>query len=283
MPLGREKVKLQWQVAPLGMPFTATAAISGTSAGWTDVLTTGVVITQNVAGLTPLTPYHWRARLLYRPGNRLGQPAGRWLTIPWNGWTEQDFRTPLEACDPVSGTSFTWTPITPTVGESVTFTGSAFGTPSFTYTWDLGDGTTASGPIVTHTYTAAGDYQVTLTVTNPCGQQAVTRTLTVVEGCNPVYGAGLAWTPITPTVGETVTFTGSAFGTPPFTYTWDFSDGDSASGNPITHTYAVSGSYMVTLTVTNACGSVQVVRPVTVVPVTPVLWRIYLPIMTREF
>ncbi|MGD9099252.1 MAG: Calx-beta domain-containing protein [Anaerolineae bacterium] len=94
-PLGREKVKLQWQVAPLGTPFTATSIISGTSAGWTDTLTTGVVITQNVVGLTPGTPYHWRVRLLYRPGNRLGQPAGRWIHVPWNSWTEQDLRTLL--------------------------------------------------------------------------------------------------------------------------------------------------------------------------------------------
>jgi uncharacterized repeat protein (TIGR01451 family) len=93
MPLGREKVKLEWQVAPLGTPFTSTSVISGTSAGWTDTLTAGAVITQNVTGLTPGTPYHWRVRLRYRPGNLLGQNASRWLTIPWNGWTEQDFRT----------------------------------------------------------------------------------------------------------------------------------------------------------------------------------------------
>jgi uncharacterized repeat protein (TIGR01451 family) len=94
MPLGREQIKLQWQVAPLGAPFTATNVVSGTSAAWTDTLTTGMVISQNVTGLTPGTPYHWRVRLLYRPGNRLGQPAGRWIHIPWNGWTEQDLRTP---------------------------------------------------------------------------------------------------------------------------------------------------------------------------------------------
>ena len=94
MPLGRGQVKLEWQVAPLGTPFTATTAISGTGAVWTDVLTTGVAITQAITGLTPNTPYHWRARLLYPPGNRLGQNAGHWLHVPWNGWTETDFRTP---------------------------------------------------------------------------------------------------------------------------------------------------------------------------------------------
>jgi CSLREA domain-containing protein len=91
-PAGREDVRLQYQVAPQGIPFTSTGIISGTSA-WTDVLTTGVEITQTVNGLTPGTAYHWRVRLIYRPGNALGLPAGRWIHIPWNGWNEADLRT----------------------------------------------------------------------------------------------------------------------------------------------------------------------------------------------
>jgi YD repeat-containing protein len=109
-PLGRDEAKLQWQVAPLGMPFTSTISVlSGTSASWIDVITTLVVITQNVTGLTQTTPYHWRVRLLYRPDNRLGQTASRWVHVPWNGWAETDFRTPAESpvagfsADPVSG------------------------------------------------------------------------------------------------------------------------------------------------------------------------------------
>jgi hypothetical protein len=90
-PAGREDVRLQYQVAPLGTPFTATNVISGTS-DWTDVLTTGVTITHNISGLEPGTPYHWRVRLLYDPGNAMGQPAGRWIHIPWDGWTETDLR-----------------------------------------------------------------------------------------------------------------------------------------------------------------------------------------------
>ncbi len=94
MPLGRADVKLEWQIAPLGTEFTATSGvISGTSAAWTDTGTAGAVITQNVTSLTADTAYHWRARLLYRPGNRLGQSASRWVHIPWNGWLETDFRT----------------------------------------------------------------------------------------------------------------------------------------------------------------------------------------------
>jgi hypothetical protein len=92
-PLGREPVALQWQIAPLGVPFTATTVISGTSPAWTDTLTTGVVLSQTVGGLTANTIYRWRVRMLYRSGNPLGQTASRWLYLPWNGSQEADFRT----------------------------------------------------------------------------------------------------------------------------------------------------------------------------------------------
>jgi len=96
MPLGRQEVRLEWQAAPLGTPITAATVISGVS-GWTDVRTTGVEITQTVTGLQPGAPYHWRARLLYRPGNALGLPAGRWVHIPWGSWNETDLRAATTA------------------------------------------------------------------------------------------------------------------------------------------------------------------------------------------
>jgi len=92
-----------------GTPFTSTVGvISGMSPLWIDVLTTGAVIAQDVRGLTATTPYHWRARVMYEPGNpvsaalrgtngRLGQRAGRWVHVPWNAWTETDFRTSSRA------------------------------------------------------------------------------------------------------------------------------------------------------------------------------------------
>ncbi len=41
------------------------------------------------------------------------------------------------------------------------------------YSWDFGDGHTASGPIVTHTYAAPGTYTVTATATDRTGNTAV--------------------------------------------------------------------------------------------------------------
>lgn len=43
-----------------------------------------------------------------------------------------------------------------------------------TYTWDLGDGTTATGAVVHHHYAAPGIYTATLTVTDSSGQSATT-------------------------------------------------------------------------------------------------------------
>jgi chitodextrinase len=43
-----------------------------------------------------------------------------------------------------------------------------------TYTWDLGDGTRATGEVISHTYDQAGLYTITLTATNRCGT-AVSR------------------------------------------------------------------------------------------------------------
>jgi hypothetical protein len=137
-------------VAPLGTPFTASSVISGTSAEWTDVLTTGVVLTQNVSGLAPATPYRWRARLLYRPGHRMGQSASRWVHIPWNGWTELDFRTPAE---PIAGlVAFSDGP-TPQ-GEPTALWATVTQGSNVQYSWDFGDGEAGVGHSLTHTYPA---------------------------------------------------------------------------------------------------------------------------------
>ena len=41
------------------------------------------------------------------------------------------------------------------------------------------------------------------------------------------------------------------------TYEWDFGDNTTGTGSTVSHTYSTDGTYMVNLTITNACGSVQ--------------------------
>ncbi len=63
--------------------------------------------------------------------------------------------------------SFTISPPKPTVGEKVVFDASSSTAPAgqiVEYKWDFGDGATATGKIVTHTYEKPGKYLVKLTV-----------------------------------------------------------------------------------------------------------------------
>ena len=87
-------------------------------------------------------------------------------------------------CIPVTQTSFTWTPLTPTVSQPVRFSGQAEGSPLITMTWALGEDGSGSGAVITHTFTMAGSYTVTLTATNACGVDWATQQV-VVEGSMP--------------------------------------------------------------------------------------------------
>lgn len=169
-PLGRSSVKLEWQVAPLGTPFTATNVISGISPTWTDVLTGGVTLTQTVTGLTPDTAYHWRARLVYLPGNRLGQSASRWLYPHGANETTADFRTP--AGIPIA--NFAGAPIMGTAPLTVTFVNQSIYAAD--YLWDFGDGMTTTAFSSDHTYDQPGVYTVSLTANGPAGSDTLTRT-----------------------------------------------------------------------------------------------------------
>ena len=99
--------------------------------------------------------------------------------------------------------------------RSVTFDGGASsdldGDP-LTHEWDLGDGTTASGPVVTHTYAEPGTEPLTarLVVTDPLGAAAST-TVTVVPA-NDVPQIALSAPPAVPgfSVGELVDATATA-------------------------------------------------------------------------
>ncbi len=79
---------------------------------------------------------------------------------------------------------FTFSPAAPTAGSFVNFNGSTSqavaGRTISTYTWNFGDGTTATGATPTHSFATAGTYNVTLTVVDNQGKSAsVTKSVTV--------------------------------------------------------------------------------------------------------
>jgi PKD repeat protein len=159
------------------------------------------------------------------------------------------------------GRAATFTNTTPKKGSATTFTASsttpAGGTdlPDAAYAWDYGDGTTGTGATAAHTYTLAGKFPVTLTVTDGSFDRVVRRTITVT-GVAPT--AAFTFTPNGAASGTTVAFDGSGSRDSDGTiasYRWDFNDGTTATGATASHAYAAAGSYQVKLTVTDDDGT----------------------------
>ncbi len=108
-----------------------------------------------------------------------------------------------------------------------------------TYLWSTGATTQ------TIDVTESGTYSVT--VTNPTTGCAVTDEVTVTVNYTP--SASFTYT----STGLTVIFTNTS--TDGASYSWSFGDGGTSTTMNPSHTYAVPGSYTVTLTVTNPCGT----------------------------
>ena len=71
------------------------------------------------------------------------------------------------------------------VGQPISLDGSASFDPTnasntLNYAWDFGDGATATGATVNHTYNNAGTYTLTLTVHSALGSRQVSKVLTIV-------------------------------------------------------------------------------------------------------
>ena len=131
--------------------------------------------------------------------------------------------------------------------------------------WTFPGGTPATStdanPVVT--YNTPGTFDVILIASNEVGNDEATQTNFIVV--NPLPTADF-----TPVANELeVTFNNNS--QDGNTYTWDFGDTNiSGSENPI-HTYDMEGTYLVTLIVTNDCGTMTFMEDVTVslVPVAP--------------
>ena len=201
----------------------------------------------------------------------------------------------VTTCTAVGGASFTFAPAVPLVAETVTFTGSvAYGSSPVTYTWNFGDGSIASGLVVTHAYATTGTFTVLMTATNPCGQDVYSQAITVA-GCVPVSGASFTYQPVSPVVNESITFTASVTaGSAPITYTWNFGDGlisgtlvipaGTATGPVVTYTYAFTGTYTVVLTAANPCGQDVYSAPLTVSEVAePTVFFVHLPLIMKNY
>jgi len=154
-------------------------------------------------------------------------------------------------------------PYSGTVGAPLSFSGVGSSDPDgsiATYQWTFGDGMSANGAMPTHSYAVAGSYTVTLTVTDNGGLTASATTTATVSSGGGTNQAPIAVPngPYSGVVGTPVSFDATGSHDPDgtiATYSWDFGDGSSASGAAPTHSFATTGTFTVTLTVTDNQGA----------------------------
>ncbi|RYD90773.1 MAG: PKD domain-containing protein, partial [Sphingobacteriales bacterium] len=138
----------------------------------------------------------------------------------------------------------------------VTFTdNSTPGTGTVTsWQWDFGDGNFSGTQTASHTYTAAGDYNISLRVGNSAGCfKTLTRPLYIHinEGVNADFTHSQ---PNTCTTPVSINFQNQSAGTGTLTYEWNFGDGSQSTDLNPSHTYTAAGTYSVSLIAINSTG-----------------------------
>lgn len=116
------------------------------------------------------------------------------------------------------------------------------------WSWDFGDNSTSTLQNPAHAYTSSSVYTVTLTVTNGLGCSASTSEDIEVN----VYNQPLAeftYNPIPAIVDQDVFFVDQSLNAT--SWSWDFGDNSTSTGQNPVHTYANSGNFTVTLIVSN--------------------------------
>ena len=123
---------------------------------------------------------------------------------------------------------------------------------TLTYDWDFGDGETASGENVKHTWADDGDYTVTVMVSDGEEEDSESATVSVTN--------------VAPTLSVNGASSGQEAQARSFeadtsdveadtvSVTWDFGDGETGSGENVSHTWADDGDYTVTVTASDEDG-----------------------------
>ena len=144
------------------------------------------------------------------------------------------------------------------VGQSVTFTDATIIAPGgaaiATWEWGFGDGNiaTVTTSSITHSYTAPGNYPISLIITdvNGCTGSIIQKIVVLPK---PVLS--FTTTPVFAcTAPLNVVFTNTSTSVGTTTYSWNFGDGNTSPVINPSHTYTASGTYNVVLMVNqNGC------------------------------
>lgn len=224
--------------APLEVSFTQTATGDVSSYSWD--FGDGA----NSSDANPVHSYN-------SPGNYTVS-----LTVTGPGGSDTETKTNfVSVTDGAITAEFTSSTQNGEVPLSVDFTDNSSGDVT-TWSWDFGDGGSSTSQNPSHTYSNAGTYSVSLTASNACGTDTETKTnyITVTEPSCDAPVAAFSSNIQSGDAPLNVSFTDNSSNSPT-EWSWDFGDGGSSTAQNPSHTYNSAGTYSVTLTATNSCGS----------------------------
>jgi len=167
----------------------------GDSFGW-DNVTVGQITMGQTYTLTANVDHQCRADLIAwglapstpceLAGIEIGTEGFQFLELDVN-WTSVSLATTVQK--PILTAAINATPTNTPAGKKVSFSGTASGgTSPYTYSWIFGDGATAIGPTPSNTYLKAGNYTITLVVTDssaPIQTYIATQVRYVGTSCVP--------------------------------------------------------------------------------------------------
>ncbi|GAB4092743.1 PKD domain-containing protein [Flaviaesturariibacter terrae] len=127
------------------------------------------------------------------------------------------------------------------------------------YRWDFGDGSFSTDVNPTHTYATGGPYTVKLVVTTGAGcKDSSSLPITVYRKPTPAFTLNAQGQCLTNNLFQ---FTnGSSLNGGTFTGTWNFGDNSSSTDASPSHSYALPGTYPVTLVLTSDRGCIDSLR-----------------------
>jgi gliding motility-associated-like protein len=152
--------------------------------------------------------------------------------------------------------AFTGSPLTGCFPLPVNFTDqSTAGNGTITsWQWDFGDGASSNIASPSHIYTASGNYNVTLRLTNSFGCIKVLAKPQYIKTSSGVHADFSNTSPAGCTLPVAINFQNLSAGTGILSYQWSFGDGATSVLTNPSHSYTASGIYTVRLITSNTSG-----------------------------
>src|SRR5207247_614460 len=152
--------------------------------------------------------------------------------------------------------------------------------------YSLGGVAYGTNSLASHTYSRSGTFFVVLSATNGTGVYSTASHVLVVgsgvvaaDFVYPSYNIVVGT--VYPGSGSPVVFNATVTGgTSPYTFSWDFGDGLTATGSTVTHTFSTGGTFTVVLTVTDAGAAHAVASRFVLVQSVPRIDFVSYPIVT---